>query len=177
MDEARELMLLVARDRDRGAFTRLFALLAPRLKSYFLRLVVDPVRADELVQEVMLVVWRRAASYDPRRAAVSTWVFTIARNLRIDVARRERRADIELDDPALVTDLDRPDEQVDASRRAEAVRTALAALPTEQADVVRCAYFDGMTLADIATERAVPLGTVKSRVRLALQRLRAALEA
>ena len=93
------MIVAIARDRDRAAFADLFEHFAPRVKSYMMRLGAPPEGAEELAQETLLIVWRRAEAYDPAKAAASTWVFAIARNLRIDVARRANRAPPR-DDPA-----------------------------------------------------------------------------
>lgn len=172
---ARDLMTAIAERRDRQAFAALFESFAPRIKSYLMRTLPDPVRCDEVVQEVMLTVWRRAETYDSGRAAVSTWIFAIARNARVDAVRKERRPEVDPDDPALVRETVAPEERVDALRRQEELHAALEALPDEQAAVLRGAYFDGKTLRAIAEESEIPLGTVKSRVRLALARLRQAI--
>jgi RNA polymerase sigma-70 factor (ECF subfamily) len=170
------LLEAVARHRDRGAFAQLFQQLAPQIKRYLLRAGVEEAQADDLVQDVLLTVWRRADTFDPRRASATTWVFTIARNRRIDGFRRDRRPELDPHDPALVGHPDTgADAAIDLARSAEALRGAIDALPPEQAHTLERAYFEDRTLHSIAVETAVPLGTVKSRVRLALQRLRAAL--
>jgi RNA polymerase sigma factor (sigma-70 family) len=174
---ADELIERVARSADRAAFAELFRLFAPRLKSYLIRQGCDFALADELMQETMIMVWRRAASFDRRRASLATWLFTIARNKRVDAFRRQRRPEIDLQDPALVPDPAPPaDEPVLAHERGRRLAQALAALPKEQAALIRLAYFDDRTQSDIAQTTRLPLGTVKSRLRLALGKLRRALE-
>ena len=173
-------LLAVGRDRDRAAFAALFGHFAPRLKAYLRRQGCDAAGAEELVQEVMLLVWRRAETYDPAQASASTWVFTIARNKRIDVLRREQRPEIDPDDPALVPALvpDRPesaDRRLETRQSAGRLREALKDLPPEQADLLRLAYFEDKPHSVISAERGIPLGTVKSRLRLAMERLRKAL--
>ncbi|GEO40693.1 RNA polymerase sigma-70 factor (ECF subfamily) [Skermanella aerolata] len=168
-----ELLVAIARDRDKDAFGLLFGRMGPRLKAYLLRSGIAPSQADELVQEVMLMVWHRADTFDPARAMASTWIFTIARNKRIDAARRDRRPEFDPEDPALVPDqpaaADRSIEQAEASAR---LRDAIAKLPAEQADLLRLAYFEDQPHSAIARHKGLPLGTVKSRLRLALERLR-----
>lgn len=133
--------------------------------------------ADELVQDVMLTVWRRAASYDARLASVSTWVYTIARNRRIDVIRRQRRVDWDPTDPALVPEPEPNAAEIRLAREnGKQLNVALTALPPEQLDVMRRAFFEDKSHTTIASEMNVPLGTVKSRIRLALTRLRASME-
>ena len=174
---ADELIGRIARKADRAAFAELFRLFAPRLKSYLMRQGCDFSLAEELMQETMVMVWRRAASFDSQRAAATTWLFTIARNKRIDALRRQRRPEIDLGDPALVPDpAPGADEPVLANERGRRLADALAALPAEQAALIRLAYFDDRAHSDIAAETQLPLGTVKSRLRLALVKLRRALE-
>ena len=171
-----DLLVAVAARRDKAAFATLFSHFAPRLKAYIRRLGMEDARAEELAQEVMLIVWRRAALYNPAQASVSTWIFTIARNKRIDELRRERRPEIDPNDPALVQDPapagDLLIAQDEVGRRLHA---AVALLPEEQAVVLRKNFFEDKAHGAIATELALPLGTVKSRLRLALTKLRDAM--
>ncbi|MGZ0189177.1 MAG: sigma-70 family RNA polymerase sigma factor [Alphaproteobacteria bacterium] len=162
----------VAENSDRAAFAELFQHFAPRLKAYMRRLGADDSQAEELMQEAMLMMWRRATSYDPTVAAVSTWLFTIARNKRIDGIRRTRRPEIDPNDPTLVHSPEQPDKLVDQIQLAARMRTSLAALPSEQSEVIRLAFYEGLSQSEIANRIHTPLGTVKSRIRLALQRLK-----
>jgi RNA polymerase sigma-70 factor (ECF subfamily) len=167
-----EMIHAIATRGDRGAFAALFGHFAPRVKSYMLRLGAEPQLAEELAQETLLTVWRKAAAFDPAKAAPSTWIFTIARNLRIDAARRGRRGE-PADDPSDVADADpTPDEALAAVQSEARVRQALLALPLDQAEVVRLSYFSDKPHSEIADELRLPLGTVKSRLRLAMRRLR-----
>jgi RNA polymerase sigma-70 factor, ECF subfamily len=164
----------MAERRDRAAFGRVFAHYGPRVKAYLRRLgVSDPV-AEDLTQEVMLTVWRRAGQFDRRRAALSTWIYTIARNKRIDTLRRERRPDYDLNDPALVDDEATPrgDRIAETEQARRAVMQAVAKLPLEQEQLLRIFYFEEKSHSVIADELGLPLGTVKSRLRLALAKLR-----
>lgn len=171
-----EVLGTVAREHDRAAFAGLFEHFAPRVKSYMHRLGVDDGRAEDLAQEVMLTVWRRATLYDERQAAVSTWIFTIARNKRIDHLRRERRPEIDPDDPALVGEAEPEAEQlISQAQSARRLRAAIDALPSDQSEVLRKNFFEDKAHSVIAEELELPLGTVKSRVRLALTKLRQAL--
>jgi RNA polymerase sigma-70 factor (ECF subfamily) len=168
-----DLVLAVARTADRAAFAELYRHFAPRVKAYLIRLGADDGAAEEVAQEAMLVVWRRARSFDPAQAGVGTWLFTIARNKRIDMIRRERRPEIDPDDPALVREPEpAADNLIHAAEREAVVRAAVARLPREQADLVLMAYVDDLSQSQIAERTGVPLGTVKSRFRLAFQRLR-----
>ncbi|MDH3595399.1 MAG: sigma-70 family RNA polymerase sigma factor [Rhodospirillales bacterium] len=174
---AEELMTAVAQRRDRKAFVRLFETFGPRVKAYLIRQGADRASAEDLAQDVMLAVWRRAAQFDRSKAAVSTWVFTIARNRRIDILRRARRPEIDPEDPALVPEPEEPaDRVVEATQRRECLHAAVEELPEEQARLLRLAYFEDKSHSVIAEELALPLGTVKSRLRLAMGKLRTALE-
>ena len=176
-DEPSDLILAIARRQCRASFAALFSLFAPKLKSYLIRHGCRPEQAEELAQEALLTVWRKAAYFDPARAGASTWIFTIARNLRIDAVRRERRPDDLRDDPALEP-LPEPaaDVVIAAQERDGQLRRALKDLPEEQAQVVRLSFFSDKPHSEISVELGLPLGTVKSRLRLAMARLRAALE-
>lgn len=172
-----DLIEAVAKDRNRSAFAALFGHFAPRLKSYLMRLGTDNSAAEEVVQEAMVMVWRKAESFDRRQASASTWIFTIARNKRIDRLRRERRPELDPNDPALVPE---PEQQADRTVESQQSRarilTAIEKLPDEQSELIRMAYFDDKSHAEIAAEKDLPLGTVKSRIRLALGRMRREVE-
>lgn len=177
-DRFSRLIAKVAEDRDRQAFEDLFDHFAPRLKAYLMRLGSDAATAEELAQEVMITLWRKAGLFDATRATAATWLFRIARNRRIDSLRRDRSALLDAEDPSL-----RPpapedqDDELDARMREERVREAMKELPEEQADLIRRAFFSGLSHSQIADETGLPLGTVKSRIRLAFTRLRRILEA
>ena len=171
-----DLMRRMARDEDREAFALLFTRYAGRVKAYLMRGGAPADVADEASQDVMVSVWRRAALYDSSKAGVSTWIFAIARNRRIDILRRETRAAPDPDDPLFQPDApEDPETSAAAADRDAQVREAMRALGEDQRDVVRMAFFVGMTQGEIAEALDVPLGTVKSRMRLALGRLRTAL--
>lgn len=172
-----DLIARIAQSRDRAAFAALFDRFAPRLAGFLQQGGLAPSVRDELVQEIMLRVWRRARTYDPAQASVATWIFAIARNARIDHFRRPvSRARVEPLDPAFVDDRTPLAEEVAVRRQqAHEVRAALDELPSEQSDILVAAYFQHKTLRTIAEESGLALGTVKSRVRLAFARLRTAL--
>jgi len=171
-----DLVERVATERDRAAFLELFDHYAPRLKGFYRRRGMADAQAEDLVQDVMVSLWQRAGQYDRRQAGVSTWVFTIARNRQIDVLRRERRLELDADEPALEPSEDpEPGAAYDAEQAAERVRAAMAALPQEQAELVRISFYEEASHSAIAERLGLPLGTVKSRLRLALQKLRTAL--
>lgn len=175
-EEMNAHLVAIATTRDRSAFEILFVYFAPRVKAYLLRLGASTSLADDLAQEAMISVWRKAELFDPAKASASTWIFTIARNLRIDAIRRERRAEYDPNDPLLVPD---GEPQADANMMRgddnSRVRSALMTLPPDQMKVVEMSFFADRPHSEIAKELGVPLGTVKSRLRLAMVRIRAAM--
>jgi RNA polymerase sigma-70 factor (ECF subfamily) len=173
--EDADLILAVARG-DRAAFVRLFERYAVRIKAFLMRAGASEPDADEIAQDVMVSVWRRAASFDPSRAAAATWIFAIARNRRIDLIRRMRRPAPDPEDPLFQPDPE-PDGMASLSlaERESRLRAVLADLNPDQREILRLAFFDGLSHAAIAERCNLPLGTVKSRIRLAFGHLRAAL--
>ena len=171
------LLALIAARQDRAAFIRLFGHFAPRLKAYLLRLGTDGAGAEDLVQDVMLTVWRRAAQFDPAKAGAATWIYTIARNRRIDVIRRERRPEPDEKDLGWApSSHEAADQRVEAKQHEKRLHQAVRLLPAEQADLLRLAYFQDKSHSEIAAALSLPLGTVKSRLHLAMAKLRDALE-
>ena len=173
---ASELIFAIAEQGDRDAFVHLFTHYFPRVKYFLMRSGTSDSLAEELAQETMLRVWRRAGSFDPAVGAPSTWIFVIARNLRVDRLRGERSAEYlepgasESADPAPTGE-----GVVLATERQERLRSALGSLSSEQASIVQLSFFEDRSHSEIAEALGIPLGTVKSRVRLALARLRAQL--
>lgn len=164
-------MLAVRDNRDRDAFSDLFDYFSPRLKSVAMRSGASSQQAEEIVQDVMLTIWRKAASFDPHRAPVSAWIYKIARNRQIDILRKERRPEPE----ALEDDLEcEPDaSQIMAvEQEASKLRNALARLSRDQRDMIEKAYLGELTHQEIQKQTGLPLGTIKSRIRLGLERLR-----
>ena len=175
--DAESLMASVAVQRDGNAFAELFDLFAPRIKAFMIRGGADITVAEELAQETMIQVWRRAASYDPVKAAVSTWIFTIARNKRIDRLRREGRPQpdpemYEAAQPRVAS----PFENLVSADNEKSLRARISTLSSEQIEVIEKAFYEDKSHAAIAQDLALPLGTVKSRIRLALARLRTMME-
>jgi len=171
------LIVAVAMRRDRAAFAELFAYFAPRLKAFMMKGGADGDTAEELAQEAMIQVWRRAESFDPARAAVSTWIYTIARNKRIDRLRRERRPPMSEEEyvaalGAAAGGSERGDQAAERSQAEIRLARSLETLPEDQATVVKMAFYEDKSHSVIAAELSLPLGTVKSRIRLALTRLR-----
>jgi RNA polymerase sigma-70 factor (ECF subfamily) len=176
MPQAQELNALlgrVAAMRDRAAFAALFAHFAPRIKAYLLRLGAPPAVAEDLAQEALLSLWRKAHLFDPAKASAATWLFTIARNLRIDAIRRERRPELHPDDfqPEPAREADDGLALADDEAR---LRAALKELPADQIQVVELSFFADKPHSEIAAQLDIPLGTVKSRLRLAMTRLKRA---
>ena len=171
------LIATVARAADREAFTALFEHFAPRVKTYLVRTGTGDALADELAQETLLSVWRKAASFDPSRATAATWIFTIARNLRVDRFRKEWR-DIAVGDdlPDAIDESVAPDESLSGGERGERVRQALRTLPPDQITVIELSFFEDAPHGEIAKALGIPLGTVKSRIRIAMTKLRALLD-
>lgn len=170
------LISMVANTRDRSAFEALFGRFAGRIKGVLIKAGAKPDEADEATQEAMLAVWRRADSYDPAKAKASAWIFTIARNRRIDMIRRRNRPEPDPNDPLFQPDPPPPaDAEIVAAQRDEELRAAIDELTEPQREVVRLAFFIGLSHPEIAARIGAPLGTVKSRLRLAADRLRKAL--
>ena len=177
-DEAADLIEAIATRQDRAAFASLFRHFAPRVKAFIMRGGADAEAAQEVAQEALIMVWRKAASFDRTRASAATWLYTIARNKRIDHLRRNHRPAIDTEDWLTVfapEDAD-ADKSVLAGQTYTRVKELLGGLSADQLVVIEKAFFEDKTHTVIAEELKLPLGTVKSRIRLALGRLRDALE-
>jgi RNA polymerase sigma-70 factor (ECF subfamily) len=167
------LIEAIVKDRSRPAFGVLFDAFAPKLNAYYRKGGVEGGIAEDLVQEVMLTVWRLADRYRPELGSPSTWIFTIARNRLIDHVRRERVRRGDLSDPTLQPEpMSTADDLIDRAQRYRSLKAAVETLPKEQSDMLKMAFFDHKPHSAIAAESGLPLGTVKSRIRLALKRLR-----
>lgn len=166
------LLAAVAEDRNKEAFAALFNHFAPRVKGYLMRRGASPNQAEDIAQETMVSVWRKAHLFDRRKANASTWLFTIARNQRIDNFRRERRPEPDVNDPSYAPDpVAQPDREVSTIEDTAAVRRALAELPEAQREVIALSFYEDISHSVIADRLGLPIGTVKSRIRLALKRL------
>ncbi|UWR02602.1 sigma-70 family RNA polymerase sigma factor [Ruegeria conchae] len=160
--------------KDQIAFAELFQHFAPRIKAFLIKSGSDAALAEECAQEVMATLWHKAHLFDPTRATVATWVFTIARNKRIDVLRKQRRPEPE--DLWWGPEAEPEQEDVLALQQETAqLRDAMAALPEAQRQLIEKAYFGDLSHREIASQTGLPLGTIKSRIRLALDRLRYAM--
>ena len=153
------------------SFARVFEHFAPRVKAYLMKTGSTPDVAEEVAQDVMATIWRKAALFDPAKASVSTWIFTIARNRRIDLIRRARRPEPE-DLPWGPEAEPEQEEVLVLQEETERLGAALRTLPEKQRRLVERAYFADLSHSQIAEETGLPLGTIKSRIRLALDRLR-----
>lgn len=168
-----ELLEAVGQNKDKDAFVQIFEHFAPRIKSFLMKGGASPETADELAQETMLTIWNKAESYDAKQAAASTWIFTIARNKRIDELRKIKRHDMNPSDPLLLEDDDpSPSQNALYKEETEILARSIQTLPAEQAVLVRKSFFEDKSHAVISKETGIPLGTVKSRIRLALERMR-----
>jgi len=167
------LLAEVARTGDRAAFGAVFAFFAPRVKSYMMTLGVEAGEAEDLAQETLLRVWRKCGQYDPSKASASTWIYAIARNLRVDAARGDKTGKLPVDDPTLQPAPEpTAEDQSLRAERDERVRAAFDALPPAQRDVMRLHFFEDAPHSAVAAALGVPLGTVKSRLRLAFEKVR-----
>ena len=162
-------------NQDQQAFAELFSYFAPRVKAFLIKSGANPGLAEECTQEVMATLWHKAHLFDPSRAGVSTWIFTIARNKKIDALRKQRRPEPE--------DLTwGPEAELEAAdvlalqQEIKNLSKAIAGLPEQQRDLIKRAYYGDLSHSEIATETGLPLGTIKSRIRLALVKLRQTLK-
>lgn len=170
-------MKRVAEEQDEAAFRQLFEAFGPRVKALMMRQGADANTAEDLAQETLMTVWRKAHLFSEDKGSASTWIYTIARNLRIDRLRRQvvwhewTEDDHDDESEELL-----PDELVSRNQTSETVREVLATLPNEQSLIIRLSYIDGLSHSEIAEQLELPLGTVKSRMRLAYQKIRGAVE-
>jgi RNA polymerase sigma-70 factor (ECF subfamily) len=167
-------MILIRDNRDREAFARLYAHFAPRVKGFLMKSGTEASVAEDCAQDVMVSVWNKAHLFDPSRASVATWVFTIARNRRIDLARRDKRPEPEDLGWGPEPEMAQEDSFV-LQQETDQLVQALSTLPEKQRDLIEKCYFGDLSHRDIADVTGLPLGTIKSRIRLALEKLRHAM--
>ncbi|MCP5162558.1 MAG: sigma-70 family RNA polymerase sigma factor [Hahellaceae bacterium] len=165
------LLERIAQEQCQDAFSELFQSVAPRLKAYAMKLGSPPMEAEEIAQDSMLTVWRKAAQFNPRLASPHTWLFTIARNRRIDFYRKQREELLDSDDLWPDPESGELDVAVSSDLDAQLLRTLIDALPADQRQVLFKMYFEDKSHSEIAEEMDIPLGTVKSRLRLAMAKL------
>lgn len=178
-DEWSDCITRIAQHQDRAAFTRLFRHFAPLMKAFaHSGSTLSANHADELVQEVMLKVWQKASAFDPSKAAASTWVYTIARNCRTDFYRRLNKFDTALtaEDIGYESETEETFLLLHQQRNRERIKALLSELPNEQSQILVKVYMEGKSHSEVAEELGIPLGTVKSRVRLAIQKLQIQIE-
>lgn len=171
LPETTRWLLAVRDQRDRAAYARLFTHFAPRLKAMLLKAGLRDGRAEDVVQDVMLSVWQKAGQFDPQRAEASAWIYRIARNRHIDVIRKSRSFDA---DPVLLGEESEPDAGgiLAMAQEHARLREAVTIMTPDQRAMLECAYFDDMSHSEISAATGLPLGTIKSRIRLGLARLR-----
>jgi RNA polymerase sigma-70 factor (ECF subfamily) len=167
------LLFDVGLTQNKHAFAEIFQYYAPRVKSYMIKLGCVDEMGEELAQQTLLQVWRKAQLYDPKKAAASTWIFRIARNIRIDMLRKQKHFfDADFDLSSIEDDQDDAELTINREQENQRLALALTELPVDQADIIRLSFYDGLSHSEIAKKLKIPLGTVKSRIRLAFARLR-----
>ena len=172
-DELSLCIDLIGKNQDKLAFGTIFKYFAPRLKSFLIKAGSTDSQAEEVIQEVMIAVWTKSASYDSNKSSVSTWIYTIARNKRIDKIRKEKRHYLSESDEGLEIPVDSTQEkEIFTAQVSNSLKKYMANLPDEQSRLLKLSYFYNKTHADISEELQIPLGTVKSRIRLALTKMR-----
>ncbi len=164
---------LVGKNQDKLAFNNIFRYFAPRLKSFLVKAGSTDSQAEEVIQEVMIAVWTKSSTYDSNKSSVSTWIYTIARNKRIDKIRKEKRHYLSESDEGLEIPVDSTQEkEIFSAQVSDSLKRYMSNLPEEQSKLLKLSYFYNKTHADISEELKIPLGTVKSRIRLALTKMR-----
>ena len=164
---------LIGKNQDKLAFNSIFRYFAPRLKSFLVKAGSTDSQAEEVIQEVMIAVWTKSSTYDSNKSSVSTWIYTIARNKRIDKIRKEKRHYLSESDEGLEIPVDSTQEkEIFSAQVSNSLKKYMSNLPEEQSKLLKLSYFYNKTHADISTELKIPLGTVKSRIRLALTKMR-----
>lgn len=176
-EDVTDYLVAVAQSRDVAALRKIFTLYSPRIRAYLIKHTRDVQAAEDLMQEVMLAIWRKAEQFDPLRGSAAAWIFAIARNTYIDAWRRQKRPEFDINDPALLADPEPgPSDIMVQRQRQDAVQKAMQTLPQEQIDLIKLSFFEEASHSTIAEQLSLPIGTVKSRIRLAFGRLRSALE-
>jgi len=161
----------IQENQDQQAFAELFSYFGPRVKAFLIKSGANPGLAEECTQEVMATLWHKAHLFDPSRAGVSTWIFTIARNKKIDALRKQRRPEPE--DLAWGPEAEPEAADVLAlQQETKNLSEAITRLPEQQRDLIKRAYYGDLSHSEIAAETGLPLGTIKSRLRLAVAKLR-----
>ncbi|MEZ5758669.1 MAG: sigma-70 family RNA polymerase sigma factor [Emcibacteraceae bacterium] len=168
-----QLVILVARNKDRHAFHQLFDYFAPRIKSYLLNFNISDQKAEDLTQDVMITLWQKADKFDPEKAKISTWLFRVARNKYIDKVRQQKYPEVNADDHiASMIAPEKTDQNIKETQDRGRIEMAMSVLNDEQRKVIELSYFKELSHSQIAAATNLPLGTVKSRIRMAFQTLR-----
>ena len=172
-----EALAKVAESQDIGSFKKIFDYFSPRLKSFLMRSGADEAIAEEIIQETMTIIWTNADYYDPKMASPSTWIYTIARNKKIDILRKSRKAILEDIDTAVLPPVEsKADENIEHDQKFEMITQYLDDLPEDQLNLLKMNFFEEKSHGEISEITKIPLGTVKSRIRLALEKIRGKLE-
>ena len=172
-----EALAKVAESQDIGSFKKIFDYFSPRLKSFLMRSGADEAIAEEIIQETMTIIWTKADYYDPKMASPSTWIYTIARNKQIDILRKSRKAILEDIDTAVLPPVEsKADENIEHDQKFEMITQYLDDLPEDQLNLLKMNFFEEKSHGEISEITKIPLGTVKSRIRLALEKIRGKLE-
>ena len=167
----------IAKSQDIESFKKIFDYFSPRLKSFLMRSGADEAIAEEIVQETMTIIWIKADYYDPKVASPSTWIYTIARNKKIDILRKSRKAILEDIETAVLPPIEsKADENIEHDQKFDMVARYLDDLPADQLDLLKMNFFEEKSHGEISEITKIPLGTVKSRIRLALEKIRGKLE-
>ena len=176
-DDFSDCIVRIAAQQDQAAFETLFKHFAPRLKSFFIKRGGDPALAEEITQETLVTLWKNAEQFDPAKASASTWIFTIARNLSIDRFRQARRPSFDPNDPAFIPDEEEPpDRQLERAEAEQTIRELMNSLSANEKSILMLSFYENHSHGEIAKRLGLPIGTVKSRIRLAFGKLRAALD-
>ena len=172
-----EALAKVAESQDISSFKKIFDYFSPRLKSFLMRSGADEAIAEEIIQETMTIIWTKADYYDPKMASPSTWIYTIARNKKIDILRKSRKAILEDIDTAVLPPVEsKADENIEHDQKFEMITQYLDDLPEDQLNLLKMNFFEEKSHGEISEITKIPLGTVKSRIRLALEKIRSKLE-
>ncbi len=171
-----DLLNKVKRDRCEASFKELFEHFYPRVLSYFQKGGVSAQKSSELAQEAMISVWHKASFFDSSKGSCGGWIFTIARNLKFDYFRSHQRDIMSVAAEDLYNLADDPTFQIDPKNVSTELREKIDLLPSEQREVIYAMYFEGYSHGEYAELKKIPLGTVKSRIRLALAQLKKGLE-
>ena len=172
-----EALATVAESQDSSSFKKIFDYFSPRLKSFLMRSGADEAIAEEIIQETMTIIWTKADYYDPKVASPSTWIYTIARNKKIDILRKSRKAILEDIDTAILPPVEsKADENIEHDQKFEMIAQYLDDLPEDQLNLLKMNFFEEKSHGEISEITKIPLETVKSRIRLALEKIRGKLE-